>query len=398
MNTRKRLLYLVHRTPYPPNRGHRIRSFHWLDYLAQRCDLDVAFLADEPLSTETEEALRARCRNVAWSVIPPWQRRTQAILSLSVGATATEGAFRSSKLAREITFLCRRYRYDVIIIYCSSMVQYIPRNFGKDGIIVDLVDVDSQKWLDYSRTSSMPLGWLYRVEGVRLRRVECRLAALASWVTLATVPERDLYNSFCSHARTAVVENGVDTDYFSPNFDNQEPPAQPRLTFVGALDYPPNRNGVIWFIDKVWPILAQCFSNLEFYIVGAGADGKLKAAVARVPRVFLTGDVPDVRPFLSGAVAIVPLQLARGVQNKVLEAMAMGCATIASSPALEGISTVPGRHVLKADSPEEWINAVAGVIDDPSLRTAIGHAARHYIVRHHTWPEKLKVLDELLQL
>jgi len=242
------------------------------------------------------------------------------------------------------------------------------------------------------------LGWLYRVEGVRLRRVECRLAALASWVTLATVPERDLYNSFCSHARTAVVENGVDTDYFSPNFDNQEPPAQPRLTFVGALDYPPNRNGVIWFIDKVWPILAQCFSNLEFYIVGAGADGKLKAAVARVPRVFLTGDVPDVRPFLSGAVAIVPLQLARGVQNKVLEAMAMGCATIASSPALEGISTVPGRHVLKADSPEEWINAVAGVIDDPSLRTAIGHAARHYIVRHHTWPEKLKVLDELLQL
>ncbi|MBC7350818.1 MAG: TIGR03087 family PEP-CTERM/XrtA system glycosyltransferase, partial [Thermogutta sp.] len=365
---------------------------------AQRCDLDVAFLADEPLSTATEEALRARCHNVAWSVIPPWQRWTQAILSLSVGATATQGAFRSSKLAREITSLCRRYRYDVIIVYCSSMVQYIPRNFGKDGVIVDLVDVDSQKWLDYSRTSSRPLGWLYRVEGVRLRRVECRVAALASWVTLATVPERDLYNSFCPHAHTAVVENGVDIDYFFPNFDSREPPIHPRLTFVGALDYPPNRNGVIWFIDKVWPILAQRFSNLEFYIVGAGADGKLKAAVARVPRVFLTGDVPDVRTFLSGAVAIVPLQMARGVQNKVLEAMAMGCATVASSPALEGISAVPGRHVLKADSPEEWINAVAGVIDNPSLRTAIGHAARDYIVRHHTWPEKLKALDELLQL
>ncbi len=397
MNTRKRLLYLVHRTPYPPNRGHRIRSFHWLDYLAQRCDLDVAFLADEPLTGETEQALRVRCRNVIWSLILPWQRRIQAILSLSVGATATKGAFWSNKLARQIASLCRRNSYDAILVYCSSMVQYVPAGFRKDGVIVDLVDVDSQKWLDYSRTSSLPLKWLYRVEGVRLRHVERRLPTLASWITLATVPECDLYKSFCPNARTAVVENGVNIDYFSPSLNGEEL-SHHRLTFVGALDYSPNRTGVIWFINKVWPILVQRFSNLELYIVGAGADGKLKAAVTHVPRVFLTGDVPDVRPFLAGAVAIVPLQLARGVQNKVLEAMAMGCATIASSPALEGISAVPGRHVLKADTPEEWINAVAGVIKNPSLRKAIGHAARDYIVQHHTWPQKLKALDELLQL
>jgi sugar transferase (PEP-CTERM/EpsH1 system associated) len=398
MNSRKRLLYLVHRTPYPPNRGHRIRSFHWLDYLAQRCELDVAFLADEPITAETEEALRARCRNLVWSVITPWQRRTQALLSLFLGATATQGAFWSRKLDRHIASLCHRQHYDVVLVYCSSMVQYVQGKFKKDSVVVDLVDVDSQKWLDYSRTSKMPLRWLYRVEGLRLRRLECRLPALASLVTLATNPECDLYKSFCPNARTAVVENGVDIDYFSPCFDDREPTIDHRLTFVGALDYPPNRDGVIWFIDQVWPILSQRFSNLEFYVVGAGADRNLKLAVAGVSRVFLTGDVPDVRPFLLGAVAIIPLRMARGVQNKVLEAMAMGCATIASSPALEGIPAVPGRHVLKADTPEEWINTVTSVIENPSLRMAIGTAAREYILQHYTWQEKLKPLDELLQL
>lgn len=397
---RKRILYLVHRTPYPPNRGHRIRSFHWLDYLAARCDLDVAFVADGSPSAETLEALRTRCVRVVWDVLGTVKSRFRAAYSLLSGRTATEGAFWSPNLFRQIRRWCEQTTYDSVLIYCSSMVPYLRAlNIPPNNVIVDLVDVDSQKWLDYSRLSPMILAWLYRVEGRRLRRLECRLSQHARAVVLATDSEKRLFQTFCPHAHVQVIENGVDFDYFNPESDSLGPRSfAARLVFVGAMDYFPNADGVCWFLEHVWRVLAAKYPDLEFHIVGGNPRAFLRKTVARYPRVFLHSNVPDVRDYLAGSIVVVPLRIARGIQNKVLEAMAMACPVVATPQALDGIHALIGQEVLQATTPGEWTEQIGILLDFPDTRAALGRCARGRIQQEYGWSMKLRPLDEILQL
>lgn len=398
--SRKRILYLVHRTPHPPNRGHRIRSFHWLDYLARRCDLDVAFVADGPISRETLDALRSRCLRTVWTTLGTMKRRFQAAVSLAMGRTATEGAFWSRDLFGQVRRWCNETIYDSVVVYCSSMLPYLQGlTVPPDKVVVDLVDVDSQKWLDYSRIGPAPLTWLYRLEGRRLRRIECRLPKYARMITLATEPEKSLFQSFCPHAQVRVIENGVDLDYFNPDLAPFKTHALlSRLTFVGAMDYFPNADGVCWFLNNVWGELAAKYPDLEFHIVGGSPGAQLRKTVARYPRVFLQGNVPDVRAYLAGSIVVVPLRIARGIQNKVLEAMAMACSVVATPQALEGIRVVIGEEVLQATAPDEWIERIRSLLESPNTRSELGRSARMRIQKEYGWPVKLRALDQILQL
>jgi sugar transferase (PEP-CTERM/EpsH1 system associated) len=260
--------------------------------------------------------------------------------------------------------------------------------------VVDLVDVDSQKWLDYAAASSGPRAWLYRLEGNRLRCLERDLPAVARAVTLVGEAETELYRGLCRPGVVRTVTNGVDLDYFRP----AEAVREPICVFVGALDYRPNVDGVEWFCQEVWPSIVRQEPRAKIQLVGR-RPVPVVVRLGKLPGIEVVGQVPDVRPYVAGAaVAVVPLRIARGVQNKVLEALAMARATIVSPLARQGLAARPGIELREAATPEDWVREVLELFSNTELRHALGAAGRKYVEENHQWSTCLRNFVELLAL
>jgi sugar transferase (PEP-CTERM/EpsH1 system associated) len=387
------LLHLTHRLPYPPDKGDRIRTYHTLRYLASRARVHLAALADEPPSPGAVEVLEKMCARVAVVPHSGLKRWLRALGSLVCGRSITEGVFHSPGLARLLESWCGEVRFDGVLVSSSALVPYLRRGaLGGVPAVVDLVDVDSQKWFDYAQASRIPKRWLYRLEGRRLRKLERSLPGWARGVVLTTPAEVALYEQFAGAGTARVMANGVDLDYFRPAPQSREV----SCVFVGALDYRPNVDGVVWFCEAVWPKILQRRAEAKLYIVGRQPVPALQKLGA-VAGVEVVGTVPDVRPWVErAAVAVVPLRIARGVQNKVLEALAMTRAVVASPVCLGGLQTVPGKHLLAATTPEEWTATLLALFDDEEQRQRLGAAGRAFVEEHHCWDRCLTPLGELL--
>jgi len=394
----------VHRVPYPPNRGDRIRSYHILKFLAERANVSLATLADEPLEPETTEELRSFCSQFAIEHVGP-SRWLRGAISLASGKSATEGLFRSPKLARTVRQWSRETHWDAVVVFCSSMVQYLDVPELKDvPVVVDLVDVDSQKFFDYSVHARGIKKQLYKLEGRRLRRLECSLPDHAEAITLVSHTEADLYRSFCPNDRIHAVPNGVDLDYFRSENDGPNPwmplPESDRtnLVFVGALDYQANIDGITWFVNSVWPHLREDASNLTLGLVGRQPVAEVRKLAER-PGIRVFANVPDVRPYLAAAdVAIAPLRIARGIQNKVLEAMAMAKPVVASEAAVEGLAPEVVQTISTASSSQSWTAIIGRLLSNRSLSREIGFQSREQVEQHYAWSAQLSRLGKLLPL
>ncbi len=437
-----RVLCLAHRVPHPPNRGYRIRSFHLLQYLAQRAAVDLAFLTHEPLADSSRVALELLCQRVVWAPLHSWGRWLRGAWSLAAGRSVTEGVFRSPRLKRALAAWAADTQYDAVVVFCSSMVPYVdslqPAR-GEAGrppefpcpVWVDLVDVDSQKWVDYAASARGCKRWLYRWEARRLRALEKALADRVHAVTLVSQPEAALYRQVLgggaetgaelgedatkattagAKSRIVAIPNGVNLEYFRPvpqPIASSEHTVSPaggaggseagRIVFVGALDYPANIDGIVWFCQHVWGQVRARYPDLQLEIVGSHPGPGVRR-LARLPGVELVGQVPDVRPHLAAAlVVIVPLRIARGIQNKVLEALAMGKPVLASPGALEGLQVQIPQQAACAATPEQWSHTLCDLVADAEQRTRMGLAGRAYVEQHHGWEHCLAGLEVLLR-
>jgi sugar transferase (PEP-CTERM/EpsH1 system associated) len=394
------VLFLAHRVPYPPDKGDRIRSFNILKFLSQRAAVHLACLADEPVAPETLEALSAHCVRLAVVPVSEMGRWGRTLWALARGRTATEGAFHVPQLRRVVRTWTESCRFDVVFATASSLTPYLRRpELRAVPAVVDLVDVDSQKWLDYAETSRGPRAWLYRLESRRLRRLEMGVARWARAVTLVAEAEAALYRQFCPDGPTYAVTNGVDLEYFKPQpEDAGEREDNAGCVFVGALDYRPNVDGAVWFCREVWPqVLSRC-PRAQLALVGRKPAPEVRC-LAALHGVSVVGQVPDVRPYLAkAAVTIVPLRIARGVQNKVLESLAMAKATVASPQPLAGLKAEQGIHLLAATTPAEWVAALVDLFSNPQRRRHLGRAGRRYVEEHHHWERCLAPFAALLGL
>lgn len=388
----RHILLLCHRIPYPPDKGDRIRSYHLLRQLARNGAVDLGFTADEPVPESHFRRLHELCRRVACGRLPGARRWLQGSANLLLGRSITEGLFDSRPLHRKIDDWLRDTEYDAIVCFSSSMLPYVLGRGLDHRLIVDLVDVDSQKWFDYADRSRGLTSRLFRIEGRRVREMEQR-AAQSRAVVLITEAEAREYRRFCPEGRVVVATNGVDLEYFAP----QDRPPQAGCVFVGYLDYRANVLGLQWFCENVWPEARRRFPQETFQIVGRNPTPAV-AALERIPGVEVVGPVDDVRPYVAGARAVVvPLPVARGVQNKLLEAMSMGRCVVASSAALEGLAAIPGKHMLRADSAEEWVQSLTAVWSNAALRDEIGRQARRYAEQCHDWSTCLAPLASLVE-
>ncbi len=391
-----RVLFLTHRVPFPPDKGDRIRTYHLLRQMAKRGRVWLGCLADEPVAPEALAVLNELCERVAVVSVGRWSRWTKAAWSLATGGSLSEGLFASGGLTRVLRRWAAEVPFSAAVASASSLVPYLRDSLLRDvpKKVVDLIDVDSQKWLDFAAASRPPKKWLYKLEAARVRKLERSLVGWARVVSVVSRAEADVYDSFTHAGAGTVATNGVDQEYFAPVADGRSP--DDAVAFVGALDYMPNEDAAVWFACEVWPAIRAKFPAAEFRLVGRNPSPAVRA-LAAIPGVNLVGQVPDVRPFVaSAAVVVAPLRLARGIQNKVLEALAMGKAVVASPPSLAALQTVPGIHLLSASTPSEWAEAVGGLLADPGRRQQLGIQARQYVEEHHHWERCLQPLLDVI--
>jgi len=266
-------------------------------------------------------------------------------------------------------------------------------------IITDFVDVDSEKWRQYGEAGGA-LGWLYRLEARRLAAFERERATRADHTLLVTRSERECFLRSAPELaeRVHAVPNGVDTEYFAQDQHHGDPfHGAQTLVFVGAMDYRPNVEAVTRFARDVFPRIRERAPGTQFCIVGLRPAPAVQA-LARQPGITVTGRVPDVRPYVAHAAAVVaPLTIARGVQNKVLEAMAMGRPVVCTPQALEGIAAKHREHLFVASGPAPLVEAVLALLQRPDRARAVGASAAAFVREHHGWPVSVNRIAALLK-
>ncbi|MFC0406720.1 TIGR03087 family PEP-CTERM/XrtA system glycosyltransferase [Roseomonas elaeocarpi] len=405
---RPRLLFLCHRIPYPPDKGDKIRAWHMLSHLARRWSVDLGCLVDDPADLAHLPALRAVCAEVECR--PTGARASaaaRALLRLRPGLPLTLGWFHAPALQDWVAAGLAAGRYDAILVYSSAMAPYVmgPHAAGRGGRamprrILDLVDVDSAKWAAYAVGAAPPMRQVWAREARTLLAFERRAAAAFDCTLLVSREERDHFATLApeSAARLDWVDNGVDLARFDPSLHHENPyrsGARP-IVFTGTMDYRPNVEAVSWFAQEVMPMLRTAAPDHqpEFHIVGANPAQAVRA-LATLPGVYVTGPVPDTRPYIAhAAAAVAPLHIARGIQNKVLEAMALARPVVASPQAFEGVRANAGQDLLVADGRLATATALSEVLR--GLHPDLGARARAAVVRGHDWSATLRRLDRLL--
>jgi len=369
-----KILFLCHRMPYPPTRGGKIRPFNILRHLAQSHEVTVATLARTAQERADAEGLRRYCDDLHVGRVSALAAWTRFALFGILGRPATFGYFHSPALYRTVQRLLATRGFDAILVHCSSMGPYVAGHSGCRKVM-DFGDADSEKWLEYAGTAPMPVSWAFRAEGNRVRTAERRLGEQFDAGSVNTASERDVLAGYVRSPLT-VIPNGVDLEYFQPSRPSGPGYIPGRIIFTGNMSYRPNVDAVQHFAAEVLPRIRREMPDVQFCIVGMDPS----AAVRRLAdgnRVVVTGRVDDVRPYFdSAAVAVAPLRVARGLQNKVLEAMAMRVPVVASPAAFAGISAVAGRDLLVAAQPEEFSRAVITLLRDPLAREGVAAAGR----------------------
>lgn len=388
-----RVLYLCHRIPYPPNKGEKIRAFHQLKAIGARHEVDLFTLIDDVADMAHQPELARYCRQVTVSHLNPRIARLSAIPFLLSRTALTLPYFYSQELDINIRKAVIKRSYDRIFVYCSAMAQYVEW-IDQIPIVTDLVDVDSDKWIQYAAHTSFPFSAVYRREGHCLREYERRVCAASSAVVVTTHREKDLVVQIDKDANVHVIANGVDTEYFKPVQVRPDPPAL-AIIFTGDMRYFPNQEAVIYFARKILPLIQQSVAGVQFLIVGRNPSRDVQE-LQKLNGVQVTGFVPDVRTYLANArVSVAPFSIAAGIQNKILEAMAYGLPVVATPRAVQGFPASVRSIVETGQNAAEIAEKIVQLLRDPELAHRKGIDGRRQVTADYNWD---RLLNQMLQL
>jgi sugar transferase (PEP-CTERM/EpsH1 system associated) len=388
------ILFLAHRLPYPPNKGDKIRSFHWLQALASDYRIFLGAFIDEADDLRYTKTLARYCEDSCFIRLHPWQARLASLQGLWQGQALSLPYYRNRPLQQWVDTLLDSQRIDAALLFSSPMAQYLQAHRQLPWV-ADLVDVDSEKWRQRADSAPWWQAWLYRREADCLRRTEQQIAEQAGATLLVSAAEAALFTSLVPDApHVHAIANGVDSVFFDPALAYGNPFAdnEKAVVFTGRMDYWPNGDAVQWFVQQSWPLIRQQQPTARFYIVGAHPSAAVQS-LADHAGVTVTGRVDDVRPYLAHAqVVVAPLRLARGIQNKVLEAMAMAKPLVLTHAALEGISLPAGVAVTVADSAHAFAEAVLQQLN----QSANAATNRAFVEQQHSWQDSGRQLCTLL--
>jgi sugar transferase (PEP-CTERM/EpsH1 system associated) len=392
---------LTQRIPYPPIKGEKIRPLQILHHLRRSFDIHLGTMIDEPGDWAYADTIRGFCRDTYFAALNRKWAKVSCLRGLTSGDPLSVTFFRDRGLQSWVDNTLEHVRPDVVFVCSGNMAPYVLAHRYRGKVrIVDLADVDSEKWRAYSMKAKGPMKWVYGREAQLTLKLEQRILRESDAVTFVTEPEAALFRQLAPEfpGRIHGISSGVDFAYFNATATYAAPynSRLPTFVFTGTMDYPPNIDAVCWFAGEILPLIRQELPEAQFYIVGSSPS----AAVIKLTEtegIHVTGRVPDVRPYLAEASAcVVPLRLARGIQNKVLEAMAMGRATIVSPEALEGIDATPGQELVCAQGAAAFAAAAVALARHPHEAARIGGAARRKIEDKYSWSARLSAFDSLI--
>lgn len=394
------IVYVSHRVPYPPNKGDKIRSFNVLKYLASRHAVHLGTFVDNPGDRRHLDTLRALCASVCAVELAPFSARMKSLAGFFNGEPLTIRYYHSRRLQQWVRQVAAERPLAAIVCSSSGVGPYALQPVaGSPRRIVDFVDVDSDKWRQYSRGARGPLRYVYARESARLAAAERRMAIACDAGLFVSAPEADFFRRQTPALvpKVHALSNGVDAGFFDrrhvPDGPYREP--APVAVFTGMMDYRANVEGVAWFAREVFPKVRAAVPDAQFYIVGARPAAAIRR-LAALPGVHVTGRVDDVRPYVAHAhVAVAPLRIARGIQNKVLEALAMGTPVVGTPQAFEGIAGFPSRADRTAEDPDAFAAAMLEPLNrsrplQPDARL------RDFVLEHYDWERNLALLDALI--
>ncbi len=392
------LLYLVHRMPYPPDKGDKVRSYHLLRHLAARHRVFLGTFADDPADLQHLGTLRQWCAGLHVVPMNPRLAKLRSLAGLASGEPLSVRAWRDAGLRQWVRDTVAREDIDAGIVYSSAVAQYADELQGRP-LLVDFVDVDSAKWSAYAQARPWPLSWLYRREGRVLLAFEREVARASRRSFFSTAKETELFLGLAPEVapRCEAMNNGVDAEFFAPDPGCASPfaPGRRNIVFTGAMDYWPNVDAVTWFARDLLPALRRERPDLNFCIVGRSPTPAVQALAGE--HVQVTGTVADVRPYLQHAdVVVAPLRLARGIQNKVLEAMAMARPVVAAESCVSVLQAQAGRDIEPAADADAFVRVTGRLLDEPARARALGDAARQCVLRNYAWSAHLAVIDRHL--
>lgn len=399
----REILFLSHRIPFPPNRGDKIRSHNLLKRLAKLAPVHVATFAEDDADMAEEVELAAIARSYRL-VGRSRSLVTAGLQSLVSGKPVSLHAFHDPALADYVQRLLHDRPVGTIFIFSGQMGQYVPADFT-GRVVADFVDCDSLKFENYARQPGNLLRAIHGREGRLLRKEEARIAARAETSLLISEEEAALFRTRLTadelaRSNVRVLRNGIDSISFDPGECLPEMRLddlpQPRLIFTGQMDYPPNIDAAVRGAERIMPLVRQTCPEASFHVVGRNPTDRVKA-LEGVNGTRVWGSVADVRPWLKGSdIALVPLSIGRGVQNKVLEAMSMALPTVLTAPAATGIPATDRTHFLIADSDEDLAQAVVCLAADKLAAWAIGQEARRFVVEKFSWAGALADLPRIV--
>ena len=384
-----KILFVCHRFPYPPNEGGKIRAFNMIAHLQKNHHVTVASLLESKADLTEASGIEPYCHDYIAEVMSKPLAWLKAVLCLVTLIPSSMGYFHSWKLAKKIKSLIKQNHYDLIVVHCSSVAHLVLSDKNTQKVL-DFCDMDSQKWLIYAKHKPFPLSLAYWLEGVKLERAEKRLAMQFESSSVATAFELETLQNFNSGQQSFCFPNGVDTEYFAPTNNAYDVNT---ICFIGKMNYYPNEKCMLEFSQQVFPLLRMKYPQLKLCIVGSNPTEKI-LALAEQEGIEVTGRVADVRPYVQrAALSVVPLTIARGTQNKILESMAMGVPVVCSTVAAKGIDAQAEEHVLVAENANDYVSQIARIIDSRQERERLANNGRARMLSHHSWQIAMEKMD-----
>ncbi|HET6183512.1 MAG TPA: TIGR03087 family PEP-CTERM/XrtA system glycosyltransferase [Acetobacteraceae bacterium] len=383
---------MAQRVPYPPDRGDKITTFHEIRHLARKHEVHVYCLADGEEDLDNRGGLNGSAASVHAVAVDPFRAKLRGIAALADGRPLSVAMLAEPALMRAIAQGVRTQRPDAILVYSSNVAQF-AEPFADIPRIMQFADLDSLKWQALAQKAVLPMRLIYALEARRLLAYERRIAAAFAHSLVCTPNEEADFRRLIPGAKLSVVGNGVDLDYFRPAGAAKAPAS---LVFTGVMEYAPNVDAVCWFCAEILPLVRREVPQASLTICGSRPAKEVRQ-LARIDGVTVTGWVPDVRPFLDrSTVFVAPLRIARGIQNKVLEAMATGLPVVCTARTWRGTTIPQGAGILVADTAVDFAREIVRLLRDDDLRFRMSSAARAAVEARYAWDAQLAALDRVL--
>ncbi|HXP73812.1 MAG TPA: TIGR03087 family PEP-CTERM/XrtA system glycosyltransferase [Stellaceae bacterium] len=387
-----RIFYICVRVPYPPERGDKIATFNHIRHLAQNHELHVFCLAESREERNDAAGLREYARSVSVVPLRPTLGKLRSVKALLGGESLSVAMLDEKALHDALEAACAALKPDVILVYSSNMAQFAER-FPALPRIMLFSELDSLKWGQYVQRAPIPMRWLYRLESARLLEYERRIARSFTHSTVCTEWEKRDFERLIPGVPVDIVGNGVDLTYFR---SERRPKNSTSLIFTGVMDYLPNVDGILWFCDEILPRVRNAIPEASLVICGSRPTAAIRNLTKR-PGITVTGHVPDVRDHMDKAeLAVAPLRITRGIQNKLLEALAMSLPCVASTAVWRGTTIPEGEGVLVADDPGAFAKHIVHLLRDHAYREEMAHRARAVVEEKYSWAVQMARLEAIL--